>query len=259
MSTRQNVEYIITATGMMMQRQITETVAGNFIPQLQAQALAQGILVPQVLPRLDLMFLPNNRILAAQRLTELPFNTDFVLDSTKKVVWAEFKSHAETVSMMVMWKTPADMHLFLMGHGPLYEYDQAEWQFYVVAVCEQSKKEDAAHKGVWILPLPNQYEDGRMCFNVQLYNPKNKIAGWQDTFTRALELLSTARWVADPLFHDWKHISAKKLFRWENKAGFKQLELPNDITHWTKCCRLVASTQTSNFFTQWSQAYAIKL
>lgn len=259
MSTKTNYEYIMTAGGMLLQRTITETVAGNFLQQIQSTALTNGILVPQVLPRLDLMFLANNYIFAAQRLPELPFNTDFELDSTKKVVWASFKAGAESVSMTVMWKTPPDMHLFLMGHGPLYEYDQKTWEFYVIAICEQPKKENLTHRGVWLLPLPNQYEDGRMCFNVNLYNPKDKIAGWQDTFIRALELLSTARWIADPLFHEWKHVSAKKLFRWENKIGYKQLEPSGDITHWTKCCRQVSKPIITSFITQWSQAYAVNL
>lgn len=255
-----SVEYVITESGMVLERQMSERAIGSLIDQLQVDALKEGVLVPQVLPRVDIMFLANKQILVAQRLTEIPMNTTFELDSSHKIVWAGFREDMEaSVGMKLAWKCPADMHLMLLGSGPLYEYSQTAWNFYILAACEQGKKDDPTKRATWLLPLPNQYEDGHMCFNVNLVNPREKIAGWQDTFNAALELLSTAKWAADALFPEWKTVPAKKLFRWENKPGFAQLDSPADIAHWTKCCRSVSLPLATNFFKQWSTAYAIKL
>jgi hypothetical protein len=254
------VELVVLDTGMMVERTTTERICGNIMEKLQADALASGVLVPQVLPRTDIMFLKDKQVMVAQRLTELPMNTAFSLDSSKKVVWANFHERDdEVVQMKVDWKCPTDMHLMLLASGPLYEYQQNAWSFFVVAVCEQGKEEEPSHRGVWMLPLPNQYEDGRMCFNVNLVNPREKIAGWQDVFSQALTLLSTAKWAADPLFTEWKITPAKKLFRWKNETGYEQLESPSDISHWTKCCRQISVSSLTSFFTQWSLAYDIKL
>jgi hypothetical protein len=158
------------------------------------------------------------------------------------------------------------MHLFVVGDGNLVA-GGADWAFYIVAICAQrgAAARDDSKRGLWLLPLPNQYEDGKMCFNENVYNPRTAefpVSGcaWPQAVAKAVELLQVRKWAADVLFNDWKKRICGKLFRWQNAEGFPQItELPGDVKHWTKCCQNVSASTLNLFFQQWSTCYGITI
>jgi hypothetical protein len=253
-------EYILTQSGAVVLRKVSEALCSNFETLIKSQLFTSGAFVPQILPKTDILFLNNDVLLVSQRLPELRFRTSFSLDPSGTIIQASYLKDQNSIAMDIAWRPPEDMLLFFIGAGTQKQRDD-EWSFYLVAICKQDleDKVEAAKQGVWLLPIPNQYDTGALCFNAHFCNDISKPCDWMETYNKALIKLSESPWASDPLFPEWKKVNSPKLFRWCNDDARAQLMGTPSDPHWTKYCVQVSVESLNLFFNHWGANYGFKI
>lgn len=133
--------------------------------------------------------------------------------------------------MTLTWPVPKDMKLFFVARwGTDIREGTINAQFplcYLVAKSEAKK--------TYLLPLPNLYEDGRVCMG----EPQRDWikANIFDTFTKALEIFHVAPWNADLMSSNDRWVASKLMFRFSPEGVAEPSARP-----WTELSTLTNNT-----------------
>jgi hypothetical protein len=100
---------------------------------------------------------------------------------------------------------------------------------------------------MYMLPIPNQYNDGRMCLgtgNTAVLQNND----WTSVVSDVVNKLETSPWYADSLYNgSWKTAPAPMLFSWKNVDGYPQIEASqSSSSHWSEWAVISVSVGTIN-------------
>lgn len=199
-------------------RSVTHRRVGNWLSIIQEAALQKPLLLPPVLDGVWVAF-QRNTFVFVQQLAHLNFSCHVTISENGNEVIPTFKEEQNTLQLADLRWTPfPGTVLLLIG---VRMGDSAVWQPYLVLL-------DTAKDGqVYLLPLPNQYNDGKMCMGSGNTGAQAHIGGtegWRTVCFRILETLRVSEWFSDSLFQgSWKEKCAPALFRWMNVEGFPQV------------------------------------
>jgi hypothetical protein len=172
----------------------------------------------------------------ASRLLKLPLYTFFapMTGTDEKVVMVPvfIQSNNRCAEMTMEWNVPETMRLYFLsrwvfpaGDAIIHSLVGIMPLFYLAAV-------DVTQQRVHSLPLPNVYEDGKICMGDSLgeFNLSKDIFTQHDFCFNAF---LKSRWNAD-LLHDRSAQNSKRLFRFDSKGK----PMPPEMA-WTTLCPVV--------------------
>lgn len=241
------IQFLVTNNGDLFRQDIRTSRAGNIMQVLAENARLAPIRLPAILPNVD-VFVKGRYFIFCKELRELRFTTAFALASPT-VISPRFADNNDTLRMSLPWVPPADMKLFMVGHVA-DRSSHGHYNIYLLAVNVPDITNPRALKeckGLSLLPLPNQYDDGKMCLGEETSPASNshnplRADSWSDCASRVETRLREAPWFADTLFtsYPWKAANAPHLFKWANVEGFPQLDYYKEAyaeggiqKHWT--------------------------
>lgn len=157
---------------------------------------------------------------ATVEVVALPLNIPVALVGGLHVPW--FVSSQNYLNMV--WSPPPNMNIRLM----VSFHDGGMSSAHLIAVDPEGEH--------WRLPLPNMYEDGKLCHN-QRPGGETII----ESLNNFLSSFAASRWNTD-LYQDTRKIPMESMFRWRaDEKGFQQqpMVVPEGKA-WTALCEKIS-------------------
>ncbi len=156
----------------------------------------------------------------------LQMNTKFILSDGKLL--PKFDGHASAVPASLFWKAPANMNLFFAVQTRHNEHaDNHYWAInpFLWAMVK-------GEKNYWRLPLPNVYDESRVCLGDLFFDIKSKSLPelWKLCYQRFVHSTWNADLLANKLLH------AQAMFQFSPLENSPSLECPLDWTKWCARC-----------------------
>lgn len=222
-TTRPN--YIITDTGIV---RLTFTDLGP-VDQLATQiAGTTATLIPNVFNDATGIAYKQNTAHLSVKLNELKFNTTF--EMVDGLLVPTFGAGSEALPLSLVWATPADMDLRL---GVQLEKSGNRYVFLYAFLVAKA----ADQGGFFKLPVPNVYEDSRVCMGNEYSCPTGSLDASRE---HARAHFMAAPWNTDLLTNNRE---ARSLFRWSSDSSQRQPD-----AHWTTLSRRVSHPALDYFF-----------
>ncbi|MCR6656611.1 MAG: hypothetical protein NVV63_12555 [Opitutus sp.] len=213
-----HTEYVITPQGIM-RRTIGESPIHGADAAIARALTAMGVHIPllDITPQgahIHAHFSASQHVIATQ-LGSINLDTYFTMqqedesDGPPHIV-PVFQPLAGATRMRLKWRPRGDMNLwFVTARAP----DTHVMTCYIVATHHEA--------GLWRLPLPNTYEDGRLCMGPAFEDWLRKtvryeIPLWSDMalHRKAMEAASESTWNAD-LMGNINLVSTQQIFRFD--------------------------------------------
>ncbi len=159
----------------------------------------------------------------------LQMNTKFILRDGKLL--PKFDGASDAVAASLFWKPPANMKLYFAVRAEYNKnLDKHYWAInpYLWAMCD-------GMPNYWRLPLPNNYDDSRLCLDgsgdtFSEFHHTKLPAFWKLCYDRFVY----SSWNADLLSN--KLALAQAMFQFSPLENSPSLECPGDWTKWCKIC-----------------------
>jgi len=157
-------------------------------------------------------------------LDELQINTTFATTSGGGLIYPAFNDN-KLPQMTVAWKVPTNMRLVL---GVLLNTSNCIVNQYFVAADNSGR--------LYILPLGNIYEDGRLCSGRFDEDPSSSMAA----LSQAWSQFNTSRWQSD-LYNAELLAATQAMFAFKvEKEKFTQILPADNTADWTRYCKKFA-------------------
>jgi hypothetical protein len=170
----------------------------------------------------------SSHIMMTCELKKVQLNTTFSLQENKLV--PEFQPNTQFLRLNAAWPVPTNMKLYFSVMTNHSSRDRNIQRAYLFAT-------NPNNPGFWALPLPNYYEDGRMCLGRHINDLF--FSTTYEVMDKALDAMENAVWNID-LANEHIFANSKKLFKFnpENQLAIAVPLSPD----WTTYCKRINQT-----------------